>query len=203
MKNITMKKSILNKLALITAIAFIGSYAYGGHNDNNNQEKITNLKKTFLAMEHYLAEFVSIKNKTPFNDFVLKIKEMLHRLQRHIEELTRTHSGDLSKEIDDLMDYALQQFNILYNVFTKYNGKPDSQALNFAGEIKREFDTEKIFGVLVSKLKVLKNKACNANEEPLAKEIAALISVIEDKRNRWNKKSNPELFAGISHRMKC
>jgi hypothetical protein len=202
MKNVTMKKSILNKLALITAITFISSYAYGEHNDNN-QKKISIFRKTFIGMEYYLTEFVSITNKTSFNDFNLKMKELLHRLQRHIEELTRTQGNDLSKEIDNLMDYVLQQFNILCNVFTKYNGKPDSQALNFAGEIKKEFDTEKIFGVLISKLKVLKNKACNANEEALAKEIAALISVIEDKRNRWNKKSNPELFAGISHRMKC
>ena len=199
MKN-TIKKSILSKLALITAMTFMGSYASADHVDNN-QEKISNLKRTFIAVEHYLSEFVSVKSKTPFNDFVLKIREKLQHLQRNIEELTRNHGSDLSKEIDDLMDYALQQFNILYNVFKKYNGKPDSHALSFAGEIKREFDTEKIFGVLISKLKVLKNKA--GEDKALVEEIISLINDIEKKKRVWNTKSNSELFGGIAHRMKC
>ena len=202
MKNITTKMNILSKLALITAITFMGSYTYADH-DDNNQEKISNLKKTFVAVEHYLSEFVSIKSKTPFNDFVLKIREKLQNLQRNIEELTRGHGNDLSKEIDDLMDYALQQFNILYNVFKKYNGKPDSQALSFAGEIKREFDTEKIFGVLIGKLRILKNKASNTDDKALVEEITGLINDIEKKKRIWNTKGNSELFAGIAHRMKC
>ena len=201
MKN-TTKKSILSKLALVTAIIFTGSYAYGSQSDNN-QEKISHLKKTFLAVEHYLSEFVSIKSKTPFNDFVLKIREKLQNLQRNIEESTRSHGSELSKEIDELMDYALQQFNILYNVFKKYNGKPDNQALSFAGEIKREFDTEKIFSMLITKLKALKTKACSTDDKALVEEITALINDIEKKKRVWNAKGNSELFAGIAHRMKC
>lgn len=202
MKIITAKKNFLNKLVLITTIAFIGSYAYGECADNN-QQKISNLKKTFLAVEHYLSEFVSIKSKTPFNDFVLKMREKLQSLERHMAELTRSHNSDLSKEIDELMDYALQQFNILYNVFKKYNGKSESQALNFAGEIKKEFDTEKIFSILIHKLKILKNKANSTGDKALIEEITALINDIEKKRLKWNAKGNAELFAGISHRMKC
>lgn len=201
MKN-TTKKSILSKLALVTAITFMGSYASADHGDNN-QEKISHLKKTFLAVEHYLSEFVSIKSKTPFNDFVLKIREKLQNLQRNIEESTRSHGSELSKEIDELMDYALQQFNILYNVFKKYNGKPDNQALSFAGEIKREFDTEKIFSMLITKLKALKAKACSTDDKALVEEIIALINDIEKKKRIWNAKGNSELFAGIAHRMKC
>jgi len=202
MKIIAAKKNFLTKLALITTIAFIGSYAYGECTDNN-QQKISNLKKTFLAVEHYLSEFVSIKSKTPFNDFVLKMREKLQSLERHMVELTRSHNSDLSKEIDELMDYALQQFNILYNVFKKYNGKSESQALNFAGEIKKEFDTEKIFSILIHKLKILKNKANGTGDKALIEEITALINDIEKKRLKWNAKGNAELFAGISHRMKC
>lgn len=196
-----MKKTILKKLALITAIIFSGSYAYAEQGDNNH-EKISHLAKAVVNKERMLWEFVNINNKGSFNDFVFKMTENLKVLQRYVEGLTRSHCNALSKEVDELMDYALQQFNILCNIFKKYNGKKD-QALNFAGEIKKEFDIEKTFSILISKLEILKRKATNACDKLLAEEIAALIKIIEDKKAKWNKKGNPELFAGIAHRMKC
>lgn len=202
MKHTKTKKSILSKAALIAIISLTGSLTYANH-CSPDKEKISSLKKTFTSVENYLSEFVSIKSKTPFNEFVLRIKTKLQNLQRNIEELTRNHTSELSKEIDELMDYALQQFNILYNVFTKYNGKPDSQALNFAGEIKKEFDTDKIFSTLIRKLKLLKGKADHEGEKALVEEIAAFISEIETKNKIWNAKRNIDLFTGISHRMKC
>src|SRR5438477_11821388 len=112
MKYPKTKKSILSKIALITAIAFVGSYAYGNQGETN-KEKINVLRKTFNSVEHYLSEFVSVKSKTPFNEFVIRIVAKLQNLQRHIEELTRSHTSEVSKEIDELMEYALQQFTIM------------------------------------------------------------------------------------------
>jgi len=189
----------------MTAVIFMGSYAYGSCNDQAKMctLKINAIKEAVIPVENYLAQFVSIKVKAPFNDFLLKIKEKLETLQRKMDELPRNSQNDLSKEVDELMDYVFQQFNVLYNIFKKYNGKPDNQALNFAAEIKKEFDIEKIFSILVNKLKTLKNKAANLPDKELAEEITALITIIEKKKNNWNTKSNAELFAGITHRMKC
>lgn len=202
MKYTKTKKSILSNVALITAMLVMGSYANANHGDNN-KDKISNLKKTFASVENYLSEFVSVKSKTPFNEFVVRIQMKLHNLQRNIEESTRSNTTELSKEIDELMDYALQQFSVLYNVFKKYNGKPESQAITFASEIKKEFDTDKIFSTMVRKLKVLKSKADETGDSALADEITHLITEITEKNKRWNAKGNMELLTGIAHRMKC
>jgi len=88
-------------------------------------------------------------------------------------------------------------------VFKRYNGKPDSQAVNFATEIKREFDVEKIFTEMVNKLKALRCKAHHAGNKHLVKLIEELAAKIQHKKKVWNGKSNLTLVAGLVHRMKC
>lgn len=203
MKYITTKKSILSKIALIALISVTGSYTYASHYCEINKNRIEHVSDTFTSVEEFLAQFVDSKNNTAFNLFVLKLKTTLEGLQRDIETVTRSHHDDLTKEIDELMDYSLQQFNILYNVFKKYNGKPDSQAVVFGEEIKREFNTEKIFSEMINKLKTLRGKAANAGDKHLVKQIEDLAKKIQQKKNLWTAKSNLSLITGLMHRMRC
>ena len=89
------------------------------------------------------------------------------------------------------------------DVFKRYNGKPDTQAVNFATEIKREFDVEKIFAELINKLKILRSKAQHAGNKHLVKQIEELATKIQQKKKIWNGKSNLALVTGLVHRMKC
>lgn len=202
MKYITIKKSILSKIVLITLISLTGSYTYTNHCEDN-REKINNVANTFTSVEEYLSQFVDAKNNTAFNLFVIKLKTTLEILQRDIDALTRSHNDELAKEIDELMDYALQQFNILYNIFKKYNGKPDSQAVVFGEEIKREFNTEKIFGEMINKLRILRSKAAHEGDKHLVKQIEDLAKKIQQKKKLWAAKSNLNLINGLMHRMRC
>ncbi len=200
MKNI--KKSILSKTALIALFSIIGSYTYANH-DETNREKIHNLSMTFTSVEGDLSQFVDSSNKTPFNIFVIKLRTTLQNLQREIETLTRGHGDELATDIDRLMDYSLQQFNILYDVFKKYNGKSAAQAKEFGEEIRRQFDTDKIFAEMISKLKVLRTKALHAGDKNLVKQIEDLAKKIQQKKTIWTAKTDLSLFLGLTKRMQC
>ena len=196
--NKKMKKSILSKMALIL-LATIVTTSYASH----NEEKIGSLSTTFTAVESDLSHFVDTTNKTSFNTYIIGFTATLQSLQRTIETVIRGQDDELSKEIDELLQYALQQFNILLDVFKRYNGKPDSQAVNFATEIKREFDVEKIFAELVNKLKTLRCKAQQSGNKHLVKQIEDLATKVQQKKKIWNAKSNLTLVTGLVHRMKC
>jgi hypothetical protein len=195
----TVKKSTLSTLALIILATLMGSYAFA----NPNEDKIGSLSSTFTSVENDLSLFVDTSNKTSFNIYMINFTTTLQSLQRVVESVTRGQDDELSKEIDELLDYALQQFNILLDVFKRYNGKPDSQAVNFATEIKREFDVEKIFAEMVNKLKALRCKAHQTGNKHLVKLIEDLAGKIQHKKKVWNGKSNLTLVAGLVHRMKC
>ncbi len=202
MKNIIIKKSILSKVAVIAFMLTMGSYTYGNHCETN-EKKINNITAVIVSGERILADFVNSNVKTPFNTFLAALGTMLQDLQRKAEALTRSHHDDLTTAIDELEDYTLQQFNILLNVFKKYNGKPNSQAANFALEIRKEFDTEKVFSEMITKLKAIKIKAAHTDDKHLAKEIDRLIQIIQKKKGEWSAKPDWVLLGGLIHRMKC
>lgn len=205
MKHITTKTSILSKVALITIISFTGSYTYANHCEHHEvqAESIDKLGGIFMSVERLLADFVNSSNKTPFNTFVTKLGTKLQELQRRIETLTRSNNDIVSAEVDKLMDYALQQFNILYSVFKKYNGKPAAHAKAFGDEIKKEFNTEKIFSEMVVKLETIKTKASHENNKHLLEKIDKLITLIKQKKNEWKQKADLVLWAGLTARMGC
>ncbi len=198
MKYNKMKKSILSKTALIVLATMVMT-SYTSH----NEEKMESVSTTFISVENELSQFVDPGNKTPFNTFLISFTTKLQNLQRVIEATVRSHNDEISKEVDELLEYSLEQFNILLDVFKRYNGKPDTQAVNFATEIKREFDVEKIFAEMINKLKVLRGKAQQAGNKHLVKQIEELATKIQQKKKLWNAKSNLALVTGLVHRMKC
>lgn len=203
MKYNTMKKAILSKVAVI-AFMLTTSYTYTEHHHHHHHEtNIDSIISVFIPTEKNLAGFFNSSNKTPYNAFVEELDSILHNFQRKIEAVTRSHNDDLSVAIDDLMDYVAQHFNILCNLFKKYNGKAATYAPEFSVEIKREFNTEKIFGEMVSKLKALRTKATHADNKQLVKKIDYLTQLIQKKKSEWSAKADWVLFAGLTTRMNC
>jgi hypothetical protein len=198
MKN-TMKKSILRRVALLGLITVSGIYA----NSADNEAAIGSFGKFVYTVEKHIADFFNSSNKTSYSTFVAAFENIFQEIKRSAEPTTRAAGDALTKEIYDIIDYALQQFTIPFSIIKKYNGKPSSDAQAFGTEIKRDFNTEKVFGELISKLKVLKCKAVKANESGVAKKIETIIIMIEKKRKEWNAKADWVLFAGLRVRMDC
>lgn len=193
-----IKKSILSKMALILlATATVNSYA------SHHEEKIESLSITFTSMENGLSLYVDTGNNTSSNTYLINFNTILHTFEKAVETISRGHDDELSKEINELLEYALQKFNILLDVFKRYNGKPDIQAVNFATEIKREFDVEKIFAEIICKLKNIRSKAQQTGNKHLVKQVEELANKIQQKKKVWSAKSNLTLITGLVHRMKC
>ena len=199
MKYTKTKKSILSKIAVIALISVTGSYTYTNHAETS----IDHIIHVFIPTERNLSGFFNSSNKTPYNTFVEELETILRDFKRKIEAITRNNSDELSTSIEELMDYVSQHFNILCNIFKKYNGKPASYASDFSVEIKREFNTEKIFGEMICKLKILRGKAVHADNKHLVKKIDCLTHLIQKKKSEWNAKKDWVLFAGLTNRMKC
>lgn len=199
MKYTNTKKSILSKAALIALFLETGSYTYTNH----SEASIENIVTVFTLTERNLSGFFNAGIKTPYNTFVEDLERILRDFRRSVEETTRNHNDDVATSVEDLMDYISQHFNVLCNIFKKYNGKPASSALDFSAEIKREFCTEKIFGEMVNKLKILKCKALHADNKPLAKRIDYLAHLIQMKKKEWSAKTDLTLFLGLNKRMSC
>lgn len=195
-----MKKSLFSRVALLATLISITGIAHAAENEATMKD----FGAFVLAVEEKFTNFFSQTNKTSFNAYIIALENLFNDFKRKIEAtISRGTSDDLTKEINDVIDYALRQFNIACNIMKKYNGKPSSEAPNFGAEIKRDFNTDKVFGEIVAKLKVLKCKATQANEEELAKKIEMVIKMIEQKRKAWNTKSDWSLLAGLSYRMGC
>lgn len=202
-----MKKAILSKVAVITFMLMTGSYTYTNHHHGDaNHHYMTNIDSiinVFMPTEKLLAGFFNSSNKTPYNTFVEELTIILNDFQRKIETITRNHNDDLSTEINTLMDYVAQHFNVLFNIFKEYNGKPATYAPEFSIKIKGEFNTEKIFGEIISKLKTLRAKAVHADHKHLVKKIDCLSQLIQKKKTEWSAKPDWVLFAGLTTRMNC
>ena len=194
-----MKKSF-SRVALLATLISITGMAHAAENEATMQDF-----GTFVyAVERIFTDFFSQTNKTPFATHITALEKLFTDFKRKMEAaVSRGTSDALTKEINDVIDYALRQFNIACNIMKKYNGKPSSEAANFGAEIKRDFNTDKVFGEIVAKLKVLKCKATQANENSLAKKIETIITMIEKKRKEWSGKSDWSLLAGLSYRMGC
>lgn len=199
MKN-TMKKSLFSRVALLATLISITGIANGAENEATMQDF-----GTFVyAVERNFTDFFSTTNKTPFATCITALEKLFTDFKKKIEvTISRSTSNGLTKEINDLIDYALHHFNSACTIMKKYNGKPSSEAANFGTEFKRSFNTEKVFGEIIAKLKVLKCKATEAGETDLCKKIETVTTMIEKKRKEWNGKSELALFAGLSHRMGC
>lgn len=199
MKN-TMKKSNLSRVALLVSLISIANIAYGSENEAVMQD----FGAFVYSVERHFTDFFSQSNKTPFNTFIIAIEKLFTDFKRKIENTTtRATSDALVKEINDLIDYALRQFGVAYNIMKKYNGKPAGDALAFGSEIKRDFNPQQTFSTITAKLKVLKNKAIQANETCLVKKIDTIITMIEKKGKEWNAKTDGALLKGLAHRMGC
>lgn len=198
MKNTTTKKSIVSKLALIALISVMGSYTYG----NQHTTGVENIIEVFVPAEKTLSDFFNSNNPTPYKVFVDKFDVILRDFKRKIEAITRTHDDEVSVLINDITDYVAQHFNVLCNIFKKYNGKSSTYFLEFAAEIKREFNTQKIFSEIITKLKVLRGKVADTDKQ-LVKRIDCLIGLIQVKKNEWSAKPDPALLTALSYRMKC
>lgn len=195
-----MKKAILSKVAIIafTVMAFTPVLA-----NDHHISKVDNIINVFMPVEKNLAGFFNSSNKTPYNTFVEELDSLLRDFQRKVDTVTRSHNDDISVAIDELMDYVAQHFNVLCNVFKKYNGKPATYAAEFSIEIKREFNTEKIFGEMIAKLKALRAKATHADHKHLVKKIDCLMQLIQKKKSEWSAKPDWVLFAGLTTRLNC
>src|SRR5260221_7443342 len=186
MKNNTMKKAILSKVAVIMFMVMASTSLFA--NPAHHLTNIDSIINVFMPTEKILAGFFNSSNKTPYNTFVIELDSILRDFQRKIEAVTRSANDELSTEIDELMDYVAQHFNVLCNLFKKYNGKPATCAIDFAAEIKREFNTEKIFGEMITKLKALRSKATHADNKHLVKKIDVLTQLIQKKKSEWSAK---------------
>lgn len=199
MKN-TTKKSILSKVALLASLFMVtGVYA----NNADNERMVVNFDKFIRAVEGNMSKFFNACNKTAYNTFVIEFEKIILAFKRTIEPATRGTGDALTKELYDIIDYALQQFDIAYSIIKKYNGKPAKEAFAFSAEIKKGFNPEKVFGEIITKLKTLKTKATQANDNVLADKIQVIICEIEQKKKAWNAKSEHTLFAGLAARMGC
>ena len=199
MKN-EMKKNILSRVALLTALITVtGAYAQSEH-----ATTMKDLATFILDVDRKISDFFSQNNKTPFGTYVIALEQLFSDFKRKVEEIvTRNNNSELAKDINDLIDYALRQFTIAHNIIKKYNGKPSSEAAAFGAEIKRDFNTERVFSEILTRLNLLKCKAKQAGESSLIKKIDAVISMIETKKKTWGAKSDLNLFAGLSYRMSC
>jgi hypothetical protein len=198
MKTNTMKKAILSKVAALTFMMTASTITQTNHHIAG----IDSIINVFIPAEKNLAGFFNSSNKTPYNTFVKELDSILHDFQRKIDTVTRSHNDDLSVAIDELMDYVAQHFNVLCNVFKKYNGKPATYALEFSAEIKRDFNPDKIFGEMVAKLKVLRIKAHHVDNKQLIKRIDCLMQLIQKKKSEWSAKPDWVLGAGLIERMR-
>ena len=195
-----MKKSLLSRVALLATLISMTGIAYGTEHETTMQ----NFGAFVYEVERHFTDFFSQTNKTSFATYITALEKLFTDFKRKIEAaISRGANDELTKEINDLVDYALRQFSIACNIMKKYNGKPSSEAANFGTEIKRDFNTEKVFGEIVAKLKVLKCKAVQIGDDALTKKIETIITMIEKKRKEWNAKSDWSLLAGLSHRMSC
>jgi len=191
-----MKKSILSTIALIGLMTVATGYA-----STDNEVAVGNLGSFIYKVEQNIADFFNSGNKTSYDAFVKKFETIFQDFKRKIEPATRGGADALTKEIYDVIDYALQQFSIAQGIIKKYNGKPSSDATAFSVEIKRDFNTEKVFSEIVSKLKVLKCKATQACEPTLVAKIETVIQLLEKKKKEWSAKADWVLFAGLRVRM--
>jgi hypothetical protein len=199
MKNI-MKKSTLSRVALLaTLISITGAYANTEH-----ETTMQDFGAFVYAVERTFTDFFSQSNKTSYATHMIGLEKLFADFKRKIDAVvTRGNNDALTKEINDLIDYATQQFSIAHNIMKKYNGKSSSEAANFGAEIKKDFNTEKVFGEIVAKLKVLRCKAIESKDDALTKKIETIITMIEKKRKEWGAKSDWSLLAGLTYRMNC
>lgn len=198
---ISIKKSNLSRVALLATLITVTN---GYPNAVENEATMKHYGAFFYAVERNLTDFFNENNKTPFVTYLTALEKLLNDFKRKIEEtVTRSNTDGLTKEINDLIDYTTHKFSIAYNIMKKYCGRPASDALTFGVEIKRDFNAEKVFGDIVTKLKALEGKALQAHEDTLAKKIETVITMIERKRKEWNAKSDGILLKGLSCRMKC
>lgn len=198
MKSITTKKSVLSKVAIALMLM---TTAYTFTNDHY-EAKLDNIINVFIPTEKNLAGFFNSSIKTPYNTFLEELDTILRDFHRKIDDTTRSHSDELSVAVDELVDYVAQHFNVLFNIFKKYNGKPVTYAPDFSVEIKRDFNTEKIFGDIIGKLKALRVKATKIDNKRLIKKIDVLSQLIQKKKTEWSAKPDWVLFAGLTTRMK-
>ena len=195
------KKNLLGRVALLTALLSTGIFINGGH----NEEKMEYLGKFIFAADRNVVGFVSQNDKTPFKTFLDGLKSIFNDFGKNIENLVARGDteDDLTKAINEIIDYALSRFNTLYEIMQKYNGKPASEAFHFGTEIIEKFNPEKVFGDMVIKLKALKCKASQAGEAHLVKKIDVVITMIEKKKKEWSSKSDITLLGGLTYRMNC
>jgi hypothetical protein len=201
MKHITIKKSILSKVVLLASlITAVGIYG----NNNNNELAIKEVGAFVHDVERKISDFCNPSNKTPMNNFIIALEKLFYDFKAKIEiTITRNNNDVLTNELYNLTDYILYQFNIACTIIKKYNGRPSSEALIFGAEIRRDFNTEKVFTEIIAKLKTLKCKADQAHESCLIKKIDIIIKMIEIKRKEWNAKSDWSLSQGLVTRMNC
>ena len=197
-----MKKSVLSKVAMIALLVTTVS-TYTSHNHHHCETNMDSIINVFVPTEKNLSGFFNSSNKTPYNTFVEELDAILRDFQRKIESVKRSHNDEISVAIDELMEYVAEHFNVLCNIFKKYNGKPATYAADFSIEIKREFNTEKIFGEMITKLKALRTKAVHAENKSLIKKIDCLAQLIQKKKTEWSAKADWVLFAGLTTRMNC
>lgn len=199
MKN-TMKKNILGRVAMLATLICVTGMAHGAENEATMQD----FGAFVYSVDGQFTNFFSQNNKTPFNTYIIALDKLFNDFKRKVETVITRGNGDaLAQEINDLIDYAIRQFTVACNIMKKYNGRPANEAYAFGTEIQRDFNTEKVFGEIVAKLKVLKTKAIQANECGLAKKIETIITMIDKKRKEWGAKKELTLLSGLTYRMNC
>jgi hypothetical protein len=102
----TFKKSILSAIALVTLSTATGIYAGCAENEN----AINNFAKFVYAVEKNIADFFNSSNRTSYVTYVTAFENLLLDFKRSFEPTTRAAGDAITKEIYEIIDYALQQF---------------------------------------------------------------------------------------------
>lgn len=199
---ISTKKNNLSRVALLATLITVTNGYIGAA---ENEASVQDLGTFVVIVERNLADFFDQANKTSFTTFITALETIFADFKRKTEEaITRNNNADaLTKEINDLVDYTIYKFGIVYSIMKKYCGRPASEALIFGTEIERDFNPEKVFTEIVTKFKALKSKAKKAGDPCLEKKLDSVIKVVEILGKKWNAKSRSVLLLGISHRMQC
>jgi hypothetical protein len=196
---ISHKKSNLSRIAFLTALITITSSGYAAA--NNNEAMMQDVGAFVYAVDGRISDIFNQNNRTSLAVLIVALEKVFTDFKRKCDENLTRSNDELTKDINDLVDYVLYQFSIACSIMKKYCGKPSSEAISLGTEIKRDFNTDKIFSEILTKLRTLKCKVEKNKEHALAKKVEVIISMVEKKKKEWAAKSDVALVTALACRL--
>lgn len=191
----TIQKNWTHVALSAMALATVPSYG------SNSVILIKQSASFIVKIEQELSKFFNKTNNTPYNTITLSLGKILSEFEQSIDQTKRSQNDKFSEKAYGIAQEARKHFNAAYGVIKQYNGKPSQYAGNFVNDLSCVFDPEIAFNSISIKLVELLEEATAANETELVHIIQQVISVLEKKKNEWNKKGKPTLLLGLTIRM--